>query len=182
MGFPKALLPYRGTTFLEYLANLLDSFALRPLVVVLGHEPDRIQAAVKLPSAARVVINADYPLGQLSSLQAAIRAVQPENPPRLLVTPVDHPCISREVVQALLDADGPVVIPTYGGRRGHPVILSAALFPELLDAPLDQGARAVVRRYQAVEVPVGDPGVLANIDDRDAYARFILECGGLPPL
>jgi len=178
MGFPKALLPYRGTTFLEYLANLLDSFALRPLVVVLGHEPDRIRSAVTLPPSAQVVINPNYRLGQLSSLQTAIHSVR--NSPGMLVAPVDHPCISRDVVEALLRHDAPVVIPTHGGRRGHPVIFSAALFAELLEAPLDQGARAVVRRYQALEVPVDDPGVLADIDDPDAYRR-LLECGDLSP-
>jgi len=208
MGSPKALLAYRGTTFLEWLAGLFAEAGLEPLLVVLGHEQERIRTAVKLPDSARVLINEDYKLGQLSSLQVALRSIRGVPPsgirerfpgavvregspggalpdgrasdgPGLLVAPVDHPCLSREVLGALLKAfaaeDPDVTVPIFNGRRGHPVIFSARLFPELLQAPLDQGARAVVRRHAVCEVPVADEGVLADVDDPDLYRRWITE-------
>lgn len=178
MGSPKALLVYRGATFLEHLAGLLAE-KVDPLLVVLGHDAERIRAAVNLPIPTRVLINPDYRLGQLSSLYTAIRSLQGTATPGLLVAPVDHPCIGPEVVDALLkvfDAEQPnVVVPTFEGRRGHPVIFSARLFAELVAAPLEEGARAVVRRHTVREVPVNDPGVLADIDDPETYRRLVGE-------
>lgn len=178
MGSPKALLPYRGTTFLEHLAGLLHA-RVSPLLVVLGHEPERIREGVKLPPDARVLINADYRLGQLSSLQTAIRALEPATVDGLLLAPVDHPCVAGESLDALVRAfqagQPDVAVPVHSGRRGHPVIFSARLFGELLAAPLDQGARAVVHRHTVHEVPVDDPGILADIDDPAIYRHLIGE-------
>jgi molybdenum cofactor cytidylyltransferase len=177
MGFAKALLPYRETTFVEYLAGLLADHGLDPLFLVLGHDAGRIRAAVRLPDPVRVLVNENYRQGQLSSLQVAIRAIQAEAVALrgLLLAPVDHPCLSAEALQQLLAvfaAEQPdVAIPTAAGRRGHPVVFAARLLPELLAAPLDQGARSVVRRHEVREVPVGDEGVLADIDDPEIYRR-----------
>lgn len=166
MGFPKPLLPYKGTTFLGHLVDVLRG-QVDPLIVVLGHNADRIPVIL----GATVVINPNYHLGQLSSLQSAISNLKSA----ALVCLVDHPCIDRALVANLLAAyqehRPPILIPTYGGRRGHPMIFSPELFPELLAAPLDQGARVVVHRHQAMELPVNDEGVLQDLDDPESYTR-----------
>ena len=176
MGSPKALLPYRGATFLEHLVSLLLG-RVEPLLVVLGHEADHIREAVHLPPQARVLLNPNYRMGQLSSLQTAIRALEGNAVSGLLVVPVDHPAVEPAVVAALLEtfaAEQPeVLMPTFDGRRGHPVIFSARLFAELLAAPMEEGARAVVRRHAARELPVNDAGILANIDDPESYRRLV---------
>ncbi len=166
MGFPKPLLPYKGTTFLGHLVDVLRG-QVDPLIVVLGHNAEKIP----VPSGARPVINPNYRLGQLSSLQSAIRNLKSA----ILVCLVDHPCIDRGLVATLIAAfekDRPqVLIPTHHGRRGHPMIFSQELFPELLAAPLTQGARAVVRRHQVVELPVDDEGILLDLDDPESYTK-----------
>ena len=166
MGFPKPLLPYKGTTFLGHLLDVMKD-QVAPLIVVLGHHAERIP----IPSFAQTVINPNYHLGQLSSLQSAICNLKSA----ILVALVDHPCIERSLVATLIAAykkDRPrVLIPTYHGRRGHPMIFSQELIPELLAAPLDEGARAVVRRHQAMELPVDDEGILLDLDDPESYRR-----------
>ena len=85
---------------------------------------------------------------------------------------VDHPLISADLVHALIEAfetsKGSIVIPVFRGRRGHPVIFPRALFAELLAAPEDVGARAVVRAHAAeiIEVPTEEEGVVLNLNDR----------------
>ena len=171
MGFPKPLLPYRATTFLGHLLEVLHG-QVEPLLVVLGHEAERIRKAV--PPDITIVINPNYHLGQLSSLQSAIRNLQSAT--ATLVALVDHPCISRELVALLVrtfdQERPPVLIPIYRGRRGHPMIFAGELFPELLQAPLDQGARWVVRRHQVRELPVEEEGILVDVDDPEAYYRL----------
>jgi molybdenum cofactor cytidylyltransferase len=171
MGFPKPLLPYRGTTFLEHLLTVLQG-RVNPLVLVLGAHADRIRAAVRIPDSVIVAINENYAAGQLSSLQIGIRAL-PADAEAAMVALVDHPCIDRALVERLIsewrENHPPVLIPTYNERRGHPMIFHRDLFAELLEAPLDQGARAVVRRHTVHHVPVKNEGILHDLDDPQAY-------------
>ncbi len=176
MGFPKPLLPYRGTTFLGHLLEILRG-QVRPLMVVLGHEAERVRGAVEIPEDVRVLVNENYRQGQLSSLQTALLSLGPKDEAEgVLVALVDHPAITRELVALLVSAfdnERPeVLIPTFRGRRGHPMIFAGELIPELLQAPLDQGARWVVRRHQVRELPVEEEGVLLDVDDPETYRRL----------
>ena len=87
MGSPKALLPLQEETFLDRLIGLCGEYCA-PVIVVLGHESERIRAALRRP--AEFVLNVDYPLGQIISMQCGLRAV-PSECPGVLFTLVDHP-------------------------------------------------------------------------------------------
>src|SRR5207302_7059174 len=93
-----------------------------------------------------IVINHEWEKGQLSSIHAALRSL-PADTTGMLLCPVDHPLVSASLVGSLIDAflatRAPVVVPTYRGRRGHPVIFSATVYDEILSAPMDLGSRAV---------------------------------------
>src|SRR6202043_2267668 len=66
-----------------------------------------------------------------------------------------------------------IVLPVFRGQRGHPVIFSAALYEELLAAPLDKGARAVVWAHagEIAEVPTAEQGCVLNLNDPDTLQR-----------
>jgi molybdenum cofactor cytidylyltransferase len=173
MGFPKPLLPYQGTTFLEHLIVTLNG-QVSPLVLVLGAHAERIRATVSIPDSVVLAINQNYAAGQLSSLQVGLRALPP-SVEAAMVALVDHPCVDRALVSRLIatwrESRPPVLIPTYQEHRGHPMIFSRELFGELLEAPLDQGARAVVRRHDVLHVPVENEGILHDLDDPVTYRR-----------
>jgi molybdenum cofactor cytidylyltransferase len=170
MGRPKALLPYRGRTFLEHLLEITRHPRIAVQRVILGAGAEDILAHLAL-DPANVVINSEWPLGQLSSIQAAVRGLPGGTVEGLLVCPVDHPLISAGLVAALVaafDSGGmEIVVPTYNGKRGHPVLFRAALFDELLAAPANLGARAVVWAHAAgvLEVPTTEEGVTLNLND-----------------
>ena len=176
MGRPKALLACEGTTFLGHLlrATVHQSIGMRR--VVLGAAADEIQHAAALAPEI-VVINNDWQKGQLSSLQAALRSLPEGGTDGILVCPVDHPLISSHLVDLLIKSfrkEGrPIVMPTWQGHRGHPVLFAAKLYPELLAAPANVGARAVVWEHQAelLEVPTEEQGVVQNLNDPEALGR-----------
>ena len=121
------------------------------------------------------VVNPDPSLGMLSSIQCGLGDF-PEPPDAVLVWPVDHPLVAPETVRAILaafkSANTPVVVPTYKGRRGHPVLFAARVFPELLAADRSHGAREVVHAHDdRVELEVSDPGVIEDIDTPADYER-----------
>jgi CTP:molybdopterin cytidylyltransferase MocA len=178
MGSPKALLPYRGATFLEHLLAVTRHERIGAVRVVLGGHAEEIRARVALaPETA--VLNPDWQAGQLSSLQAALASLPPDASEGILVCLVDHPFVTAELVAALVAAfdraPGSIVLPVYRGRRGHPVIFPSRLYPELLRAPAEVGARAVVRAHAAevVEVATEEEGVVLNLNDPATLRRFL---------
>jgi molybdenum cofactor cytidylyltransferase len=169
MGSPKALLPFQGRPFLEHLLEVTAHREIGVRRVVLGAHAEPIARAIELKSD-EIVINADWEKGQLSSIQAALRSLPPGTDGIVLCL-IDHPLISSALVQDLIEqfhkTKKPIVLPVYEGRRGHPVIFSAALYDELLRAPLETGARAVVWAHQTEveEVRTNEEGCVLNLND-----------------
>ncbi len=176
MGKPKALLPYRGTTFLGHLIEITRHSKVGFTRVVLGAQADEIQRAGALPQED-VVFNADWQQGQLSSIQAALRSLPEGRTDGILLCPVDHPLVSAALVAELIDrfyASGKlIVVPKYKDKRGHPMIFSSALYGELLAAPANVGARAVVWAHagDVLEVATAEEGVILNLNDPATLER-----------
>lgn len=177
MGQDKALLTYRGRTFLETIVASLQEAGIERVAVVLGHHAEQIQGAVTL-EGAEIIINRDYRRGQTSSLQAGLRALESPSLEAVVLCLVDHPLVAADTVRRLIasfrETGASVVIPTYENQRGHPALISRALFEELLRLSPDEGANTVIRKYRdSTEfVEVSDEGILLDVDNPDAYRRW----------
>jgi molybdenum cofactor cytidylyltransferase len=177
MGSPKALLPYQGRPFLEHLLEVTSHRNVGVRRVVLGAHAEPIAKAIQL-EADEIVINHDWEKGQLSSIQAALRSLPPGTDGILLCL-IDHPLISSLLVQDLIEqfykTKKPIVLPVYEGRRGHPLIFSASLYDELLRAPLETGARAVVWAHtgEVEEVQTNEEGCVLNLNDPETMNKAI---------
>lgn len=179
MGRPKALLPIFGTTFLEHIVHQIHGSRLIDVKIVLGYQPECILD--RLPDLKNAtVINSEYREGQLSSLQAGIRALEPKTSDGIMLFLVDHPLVDTTLINEMIDRFGkgghPIIIPTFQRRRGHPVLFSKYLFDDLLSASPDQGAVAVVRQYrkQIHHLEWHSNEILIDVDTPEAYQRWIL--------
>jgi molybdenum cofactor cytidylyltransferase len=184
MGRAKAALPLDGDTFLTRILRTFRDAGVDDIVVVLGHEAEAIApllAASGLP--ARVVINADYNRGQLSSLQAGLALVDRPGVQALLMTLVDVPVVSSATVRAVLhryqQSRAVVVRPVSGNRHGHPVLLDRSLFGALRSAADRDGAKPVIRAHASAagDVSVDDEGAFRDVDTMDEYQQLIAEIG-----
>lgn len=182
MGAPKALLDYRGETFLDRLIRVLGAVTA-PVIVVLGYHAEEIRAGVR--ARAKFVINPAPERGQLSSLQTGLAAL-PHDCDGFAFIPMDCPTVREETVLTLAEAfarrdpETPFVIPRYGlpgtaAKRGHPVFAARSIAEELLALPADAKASDVVHRHvpRTQYIDVDDPGILADIDDREAYRKLL---------
>jgi molybdenum cofactor cytidylyltransferase len=127
----------------------------------------------------QLIVNENWQEGQLSSVRAALRSLPPGLTDGLLLCLVDHPLISAELVAALVErfyeSGKLVVVPTYQGKRGHPVIFSSNLYGELMEASNGTGARSVVWGHAAdvLEVPTTEEGVILNLNDAESVNRAL---------
>jgi molybdenum cofactor cytidylyltransferase len=177
MGRDKALLTYHGKTFLETIIQNLNAAGIEKIAVVLGHHAEVIQAKVNL-AATQLVVNHEYPRGQTSSLQLGLETVATDQPDAVILCLVDHPAVPAEVIARLKQhfesTHAPVIIPTHNGERGHPVVISKALFPELLALSPGEPANAVIRKYrpETLFLEVADRGILIDVDEPRNYERL----------
>jgi molybdenum cofactor cytidylyltransferase len=182
MGRPKALLPVGpgGETFLARIVGSLRAAGLDQIAVVVGADATPIRAeVVRSGPDIRVVENPDPSRGQLSSLVAALDALDRPAVEALLVIPVDQPLVAVDTIRAVIAAylrTRPLIVrPACSHRHGHPVIFDRSMFHELRSADLAAGARAVVARHagEVVDVPVEDEGAFVDIDTPEDYERWI---------
>jgi molybdenum cofactor cytidylyltransferase len=172
MGVPKALLDYRGETFVNRLIRVLNA-ACDPVIVALGYHADEIRRSIS--GDVRLAVNPDPARGQLSSLQTALLEV-PDGAEAFLFMPVDCPAVEPstvlQVVEALNAPSKPLlIIPRHAGERGHPVCVRRELIQEFLALPPTARAKEVVHRHKdrTHYLDTEDAGVLTDIDDPEAY-------------
>jgi molybdenum cofactor cytidylyltransferase len=178
MGYPKALLRYRGRTFLESILDAAAAAGIEKKLIAIAPDGDKMLENCDLQNAS-LIRNESPEAGPIGSVRAGVRAVFNHPVEALLVWPVDHPHVSVATVQALVarfyETKGAIVVPAYRGRRGHPVLFSRSVFEELLEAPDSEGARAIVRKDpgRVIEVPVDDGAVLEGIDTPAQYEALL---------
>lgn len=185
MGFPKALLVYRGATFLKSVLDASVAAGLDPVMVILGRDAPKILTSVDLHGIT-ILKNGTPETGQIGSIKIGLTEIINHPVEAVVVWPVDQPHVQvatvERVVERFREAGEAISIPTYEGRRGHPVLFARSVFEELLAAPEDEGARSVVRASpeRVVEVPVRDPAILEDIDTPEAYEELVRRSG--PPV
>jgi len=178
MGKPKALLEIGGETFLDRLIRVMGE-SCSPVIVVLGHEAQRIKSGLHQAGSAVFVINQDYARGQLSSLQCGLAAVSSEAE-GVLFTLVDRPLVEPSTIARILQRfqervpPEVLVVPRVGLRHGHPVCLARELIPEFLALPPEAQARDVIHRHagETAYVDVEDTGIQVDVNDPEDYQRL----------
>ncbi|MES1257704.1 MAG: nucleotidyltransferase family protein [Acidobacteriota bacterium] len=166
MGRPKALLPFRGGTFLSVLAETL-AVSCSTVIAVFGYDGENVSRSA--PAAVITTVNPDYRLGMLTSLQAGLRAC-PDDAGVVLFTLVDHPAVTPETVAALTRTGADIAIPRYRGQRGHPVLMRRAIALEYLAEPLTSKVRDVIDRHpdSIRYIEVDDPALYEALLAREA--------------
>jgi molybdenum cofactor cytidylyltransferase len=177
MGRNKMLLPYGASTVLETIVTEVTACpTVSDVVVVTGHEPDRI-AALLASSPARCVFNPAYARAEmLVSLQVGVRDLAADMQAALIV-PGDHPRLRRDILQRVIDAYQPetLVIPSYQMKRGHPILIDRAWWGELLALTETASLRDFIRahedhiRYVVVETD----SVLQDMDTPEEYDALL---------
>jgi molybdenum cofactor cytidylyltransferase len=201
-GINKLLLPFDGELVVQRsLRNLIEAGVQR-IIVVTGHDRERIEAAVKdmtglnaisldpslsnLPGLA-FTHNPDYREGEMiSSIKAGLRAISPlvhgdgsRVRPAALITLADQPLlppsIIRRVIQAFDQNCGHIIAPRFNGQRGHPVLLHSRFFEEALTLPSSAFLRELLKRHpEAVtHLQVNTDVVLRDVDTPETYAEAI---------
>jgi molybdenum cofactor cytidylyltransferase len=176
MGRAKQLLPFGESTLLARAIENVRAANLDEIVLVLGAAAEAIQQR-PLPSLIKIVVNPAYRQGMASSLRAGLSHVDAGSAAALIVLgdqPFVQPQTLHEIIDGYHQSRAPIVIPSYQGSRGNPVLLDRSVFSEVMALEGDTGCRAIFPNHldEILKVEVEDPGILLDIDSPDDYERL----------
>jgi molybdenum cofactor cytidylyltransferase len=173
MGEAKQLLRLGENTLLGQVLENVRSSHGKEIVLVLGHEAERIKERISTDNLS-VVINESYQQGMGTSLRAGLAAL-PAGVDAALIVLADQPFVLPRTLDLLMDAytrsSAQILIPTFKGFRGNPVLLDRSVFSEVMALTGDIGCRAIFGNHLEgiVKVPVEDIGILLDMDSKDDF-------------
>jgi CTP:molybdopterin cytidylyltransferase MocA len=169
---PKPLVPLRDRPLAAYALDAAVASRLAPVLVVVSDAT--VEAALGAVPGVRLVRNDEPERGISSSLQTALRTLAAdESVDGVVVGLADQPLVGADAYRRVADAydaGARLAVATYGGERGNPVLVAREHWAEALALRGDEGARVLLRRHGAVEVPCDGTGEPTDVDTPDALA------------
>ncbi len=180
MGRDKALLPWRDGTFLTAAMHMLQPAT--ELVIVVGGQNAANIAPTVYANAGFLAVNPAPEQGQFSSLRVGLEEVLNRGRDAAIVTLVDRPAPSVEIVEQLKRvflSSGEqtwAVVPEYAGKHGHPIVIGREMIEAFLRAPANSTARDVEHANQdhITYVAVDDPLVTVNVNTEEDFEKLRL--------
>jgi nicotine blue oxidoreductase len=174
---PKPLLSFRGTPLVLHAVAAAHASGLAPVVVVVSDaRVEALLATASLGAGVEVVRNDEPERGIVSSLQAALRALgSDETVDGVVVGLADQPLVGADAYRRVAGAhdDGAgLAVATYGGTRGNPVLIGREHWAEALALAGDEGARVLLRRHGAREIPCDGTGEPTDVDTPEDLAAL----------
>ncbi|MCS6831290.1 MAG: nucleotidyltransferase family protein [Armatimonadota bacterium] len=177
MGRPKMLLPFGDSTVIETVVGNVTASQVAHTVVVLGYEWTKIYALIEhLP--VEVIVNPRPERGMISSVQWALAQMN-QSVDGVLFALGDQPLIPTSVHDTVIDAfryhPNSIIVPTYEGKRGHPVLFSSCFREEILGLPTDRGLNTLLHLHPSAvhEVPVDTDAVLHQMNTLEEYQQML---------
>jgi molybdenum cofactor cytidylyltransferase len=174
MGRPKLLLAWGECTIIEKSVDTLLASKINELIVVLGYQARAISRRLGV-RRLKAVINRHYRMGMSTSIQRGLEQVSPTSD-AVLIALADQPFIETDLINHLIDIyrGNPhgIVLPSYEGKRGHPVIVNRFRYQEEMETLTgDMGCKPILNHHpeDILEVEVESEGVVADIDSWDEY-------------
>ncbi|MGI8835452.1 MAG: nucleotidyltransferase family protein [Pyrinomonadaceae bacterium] len=184
MGAFKPLLPFGNKTVIESTIDYLSAVGIETIIVVVGHRAGEIKTHLT-NRVLKYTFNPDHHSAMATSIICGLREL-PAEMRAVVITPVDHPAVPSEVVSQLIDEwrDGAqLVIPTNGGRGGHPVLIDLSFRAELLRLDPDSGLKSFfdAHRKEVKRVAVNSNYIARDMDTWDDYRSLHEEVFGVLP-
>lgn len=179
MGAFKPLLPFGNKTVIECCIDSLREGGVETIVVVLGHRADDVRNKL---TGVDFAINPD-PDSEMGASIAVGMAELSQDADATLIALVDYPAVPGTVVSTIVEEwtkGAPIVIPTWQGRGGHPVLVDLKFRSELLNLPASGGLRSLFESHRdgVRRVAVDSPFVARDMDTWDDYKALHLEATG----
>jgi molybdenum cofactor cytidylyltransferase len=177
MGELKQLMPFGQSTIVEQAVDNLLGSAVDEVIVVVGYKAEDVMKAIAA-KPIKLVINPDYEQGMGTSIIAGLKSVH-SRARGIMLALGDQPLVNSQTINRLIEEfyshDKGIAVPTYQGRRGHPIVFAITYKEQLLELRGDVGGRQIIedRPDDILEVAVDSESVVADFDTTDDYQAYV---------
>lgn len=179
MESPKALLKFSdGDTLLTRQVELLKQAQISDIIIVIGSDADKIMTAHP-GLKTNFVINSNWQQGQFSSLKTGLEAALKASANLALILPIDTAVFKLETISKLSESldknsDANAIIPTFGGKQGHPILITQNFMKSLVekDSQTSRLDEEIKKAGHIVNVAVDDPGITSNINTKKDWEKI----------
>jgi molybdenum cofactor cytidylyltransferase len=177
MGELKQLMPFGQSTIVEQAVDNLLGSAVDEVIVVVGYKAEDVIKAIAA-KPIKLVINPDYEQGMSTSIIAGLKLVRGKVQGVMLAMG-DQPLVDSQTINRLIEEfynhDKGIAVPTYQGRRGHPIIFAIKYKKQLLKLRGDVGGRQIIKDHpdDVLEVAVDSESIVADFDTTDDYQSYV---------
>lgn len=184
MGQLKQILPWGKDILLGHTINLYQEAGMELILVVVGYQKEQVMERLANRDVIWVENNA-YLEGMSSSIKAGLNAL-PKGVEAILLALGDLPLIKPKTIKKMINLfhqkRPSIIVPTFHGKTGHPVLLAKELFPELYALSGDIGARNIIKEnpHLVCYLEIDDPGILRDVDEPETYHRLRPKEGDVP--
>jgi molybdenum cofactor cytidylyltransferase len=180
MGFPKQLIEICGEKIIRIVVKKVLNVGFGDIVVVLGHMAGDIARYIDDMIGIKIIVNPRYREGMSTSLIEGIKNLR-QDIEAFMVILGDQPFVSKETMEKIIETyygmkrKPLMVVPTYRGLGGNPVLISSRIAKEIMSLRGDIGARALMERYKAYisYIETQDPGVVLDIDTKEDLEKAL---------
>ena len=174
MGANKLLMDDNGKPIVARVVEQALAADLAEIIVVTGHQEAEVRAALA-GHGVRFVPCADYADGMSASLRCGLKAL-PADIDAALVLLGDMPRVGTALLRRMIAAFNPtegraIIVPSFQGKRGNPVLWDRRFFGEMMELAGDVGARHLIGEHAELvtEIAAEDGGIFLDIDTPEAY-------------
>lgn len=172
----KLALPINGVPLLRRTALKILELGLTEIVVVTGHQAETARDLLRgLP--VKLTHNPYYREGQMTSVHRGLEGLRP-NCDGVFVCLSDLPLLEVDDLHRIRDAFGArpdkVLVPTFEGRRGNPIVMPYAQREEILAGKRNLGCRRLIEKHPALvrTFEMDNDHCVFDLDTPAAYMRF----------
>ncbi len=163
----KMLLMYKNKSLICHAIHGMTPFVSH-IFVVTGHYHLEIEEAMKPLDQVTCIENMDYHRGMFSSIQAGVFSVNDD----FFVLPGDCPFVHSSTYELLLNGEKEMRVPSYLGRKGHPLFIQKHLIKPILDEPVSSNLKDFRNRHDLEIMETQDPNILTDIDTIEDYMKL----------
>lgn len=184
MGQFKPLLPFGDRTVIDHCIDNLRRGGVENIAVVVGHRAADLQKHLQTANVV-LAVNPDPDSKMSDSVACGVSQI-PSSTKAILITPVDHPAVPAAVIRRLIESwqnGAGLVVPTWEGRGGHPVLVDSAYRNELLGLDRDRGLRGLFGSHagQVTRLTVDSSYIARDMDTWDDYVSLHKDVFGVTP-
>lgn len=177
MGELKQLMPFGQSTIVEQAVDNLLGSAVNEVIVVVGYKAEDVIKTIAA-KPIKLAINPDYEQGMSTSIIAGLNLVHGRVQGVMLALG-DQPLVNSQTINSLIEEfynhEKGIAVPTYQGKRGHPIIFAIKYKEKLLKLKGDVGGRQIIKDHpgDVLEVAVNSESIVADFDTTDDYQAYV---------